>query len=77
MPTSILRDDGQTTIPESIREARGLQSGARIEVVLTDDRVELRPANADLTALDGLLDRSDRESISVEAMQEAIENATG
>jgi hypothetical protein len=35
----------------------------------------LRRAGADLTALDGMLDRSDREPASVEAMNEAIEQA--
>lgn len=77
MPTSILGDDGQTSIPEFVRGALGLQPGDRIEFVSVENRVELRPANADITALDGLLAHSDREPVSVEAMQEAIENAAG
>lgn len=72
MPTSTLTSRGQTTIPKSIREALRLQPGDRVEFILEEDQVVLRRAGADLTALDGMLDRSDREPVSIEAMHDAI-----
>jgi AbrB family looped-hinge helix DNA binding protein len=62
-------------MPKSIREELRLQPGDQIEFILEDDRVVLHRAGADLTTLDGMLDRSDREPVSVEAMNEAIERA--
>lgn len=75
MPTSTLTSRGQTTIPKSIREALRLRPGDQVEFILEDDQVVLRRAGADLTALDGMIDRSDREPVSVEAMHDAIEQA--
>lgn len=77
MPTSTLTSRGQTTIPKSIRDALHLQPGDRVEFILEEDRVILRRADADLTALDGLLDRSDQEPVSIEAMHEAIAQGAG
>lgn len=75
MPTATLTSRGQTTIPKSIREELRLQPGDRIEFILEEDQVVIRRAGADITALDGMVDRSDREPVSVEAMNEAIERA--
>ncbi|MFB6232096.1 MAG: AbrB/MazE/SpoVT family DNA-binding domain-containing protein [Salinibacter sp.] len=75
MPTSTLTSRGQTTIPKSIREALQLRPGDRVEFILEGDQVVLRRAGADLTELDGMIDRSDREPASVEEMDEAIERA--
>lgn len=72
MPTSTLTSRGQTTIPKSIRDALHLHPGDRVEFILEEDQVVLRRADADLTALDGLLDRSDQDPVSIEAMHEAI-----
>lgn len=75
MPTSTLTTRGQTTIPKSIRDALDLQPGDRLEFTLQGDRVVLRRAEADLSALDGMLDRSGTEPVSVEDMNEAIGEA--
>jgi len=75
MPTSTLTSRGQTTIPKSIREALQLQPGDRVEFILEEDSVVLRRAETDLTALDGMIDRSDHDAVSVEDMHEAIERA--
>ena len=76
MPTSTLTRKGQTTIPKKVRDFLHLEPGDRLEFIIEPDgRVMLRAATADLTALDGLLDRSDRPPMTVEAMQEAIEDA--
>jgi len=73
MPTSTLTSRGQTTIPKPIREALGLQPGDRVEFLVKEGQVVLRRATADITELDGLLDRSDREPVSIGKMDEAIQ----
>jgi len=75
MISSILTSDGRTTLPERVRNALDLQPVDRVEYVLTGDRVELRRASADLTALDGMLDRSDQAPVPVDEMTPA--NARG
>ena len=77
MPTSTLTSRGQATIPKSIRDALHLQPGDRVEFIVEDDRVVLRRADADLTALDGLLDRSDQDPVSIKTMHEAIARGAG
>jgi AbrB family looped-hinge helix DNA binding protein len=71
MPTSTLAPRGQTEIPKPIREALGLQPGERIEFILRDDHVLLRPARADISALDGMLAHLGTETVSIEEMNEA------
>lgn len=75
MPTSTQTSRGQTTIPQSVRQALNLQPGDRIEFILEGHHVVVCRADADLTSLDGLLDHSDREAVSVEAMHEVVEDA--
>ncbi len=76
MPTSILTSKGQTTIPKKVRDALKLKTGDRLEFIIeSEGRVLLRPATSDLIALDGLLDRSSTPPVSVEAMDEAVEEA--
>ncbi|WP_263808678.1 AbrB/MazE/SpoVT family DNA-binding domain-containing protein [Salinibacter sp.] len=75
MPTSTLTSRGQTTIPKPIREALGLQPGDRVEFTLEEDRVLLRRAGADLSALDGLLAHLGEEPVSLEEMNEAVRTA--
>lgn len=73
MPTSTLTSRGQTTIPKPIREALGLQPGDRVEFLVEEGQVVLRRATADITELDGLLNRSGREPVSIGEMDEAIQ----
>lgn len=75
MPTSTLTSRGQTTIPKPIREALGLQPGDRVEFTLEEDRVLLRRAGADVSALDGMLDHLGEEPVSIEEMNEAVREA--
>lgn len=72
MISSILTSDGRTTLPEPVREALDLQPGDRVEYGMKEDHVELRRASTDLTALDGMLDRSEREPASIKAMHRAV-----
>ena len=73
MPTSTLTSRGQTTIPKPIREALGLQPGDRVEFLVQEGQVVLRRATADITELDGMLDRSDQDPVSIDEMNEAIQ----
>ena len=77
MPTSTLTSRGRITIPKSIRDALCLRPGDRIEFTLENDQAVLRQAGADVTELDGMLDRSDRKPVSIEAMQASVERAAG
>lgn len=73
MPTSTLSKKGQTTIPKRVREFLHLKPGDRLEFVIEDSgQVMLRPVSVDLTELDGLLARPDKETVSVEAMHQAV-----
>lgn len=72
MPTSTLTSRGQTTIPKAIREALGLQPGDRVEFLVEEGQVVLRRATADITELDGLLDRSGRDPVSLDEMDKAV-----
>ena len=71
MPTSTLTSQGQTEIPKPIREALGLQPGDRIEFILKDEHALLRPARADISALNGMLAHLGTETVSIEEMNEA------
>lgn len=76
MPTSTLTSKGQTTIPKAIREALDLHPGDRLDFTLeADGRVVLRPATIDITALDGLVDRSGRVPVSVDEMRDVVADA--
>lgn len=72
MPTSTLTREGHAAIPDSICEALDLQPGDQVEFVFDGDRVLLRRAETDLTELDGFLDHSGDEAVSVDAMNDAI-----
>ena len=72
MPTSTLTTRGQTTIPKPIRDALDLQPGDRLEFTLQGDQVVVRRAEADLSTLDGMLDRSGKQAVSIEEMNDVI-----
>lgn len=72
MATSTLTAKGQTTIPKGVREFLGLHPGDRLDFVIEGDRVILEPATTDVRELKGLLHRSGRETVTVEAMTEAV-----
>ena len=75
MPTSTLTTRGQTTIPKPIRDALDLQPGDRLEFTLQGDQVVVRRAEADLSTLDGMLDRSGKQAVSIEEMNDVIGQA--
>lgn len=76
MPTSTLTSRSQTTIPKPIRKALSLQPGDRVEFTLEDDRVWVRRAGADLSALDGMLDHLGEEKpVSITEMNKVTREA--
>jgi len=76
MPSSTLTSKGQTTIPKRVREHLQLEAGDRVEFIIdADGKVILSAATSDVKALDGLLDRSGQQPVSIKAMHEAVENA--
>jgi antitoxin PrlF len=56
MVGSKLTSRGQTTIPKSIREYLGLESGDRVLFVLKEDEVVLQPVRNTLLDLKGSVD---------------------
>ena len=73
MPTATVTSKGQVTIPRKVREALRVRPGDRIDFVLGEDgEVRVRAGEVDVSELRGLLHRSGRRPVSIEAMEEAI-----
>jgi antitoxin PrlF len=71
-----LSSKGQLAIPRRIRDAMGVGKGSQVTLVLhADGRLELVPVRTRVTDLFGLLARRGERPLSVEAIDEAIENA--
>ncbi len=77
MPTATLTSKGQTTIPKEVREYLGLKAGDRIDFLLIDGKVILRPATVDVRSLKGCLHRPGRKPVSVEEMSLAVKGRFG
>lgn len=78
MSTATITSKGQTTIPKEIREFLKLSPGDRIDfIVEADGRVYMQPANIDVEELSGILHQSGRKAVSVEQMNEAIQQRAG
>ena len=72
MIESIITDKGQTTLPESVREALSVQDGDRVRYVIQDGEVRLiavRPINR----LYGILKR-EGAPVTLDEMERAIAN---
>lgn len=73
MTRSTITSKGQTTIPIEIRRLLGLEPGDKVDFVVAESGVVyLRPANTDVTALKGLLERPGQKRRSVADMNRAI-----
>jgi AbrB family looped-hinge helix DNA binding protein len=55
MPTSTLTEDGQTTVPEEIREALGVKPGEKLTWEIRDGRVAVRPERAAFWKWEGFI----------------------
>ena len=74
MQESTVTVKGQTTLPKDVRTALGLTSGDRVRYVILEGEVRIVKA-CSVKDLKGMLARSSRKSVSLEAMDEAIEAA--
>jgi antitoxin PrlF len=68
-----LTSKGQVTLPKAIRDFLKVRPGDAIDFLIeSEGRVLVRPSNADVRDLKGLLKRAGRKPVSLEAMEEAI-----
>lgn len=78
MSTATITSKGQTTIPKEIREFLNLNPGDRIDFIVEDNgRVYVQPINVDVEELSGILHKPKRKAVSVEQMNEAIQQRGG
>ena len=73
MAVSTLTSKGQITIPKEIREQFRLRMGQRVEFHVTPKgELMLRPGNRDVRLLKGIIRSSNRRTVTVEEMNQAI-----
>jgi AbrB family looped-hinge helix DNA binding protein len=73
MPQAIVTSKGQITIPKIVRDALGLDVGAKVEfLVLQDGDALLHPVTKTVDNVFGILHQPGRKSISVAEMDESI-----
>ena len=72
MATAVMTSKGQITIPLSVRQQLGLDSGDRVEFVdLGNGQFAIMPATGDIRDLRGVLGKPGRP-VSVDSMNRAI-----
>ena len=75
MPEAKVTSKGQVTIPKEVRQALHIDAGDQVQFFIREDGgVELRPKTVDLKDLYGIFAYKG-ETVSVEAMNEAIDKA--
>lgn len=76
MSTSTLTGKGQTTIPKDIRDFLQIDSGDRIDFIITDDQsVVIKPATLEVNRLKGMLHQYAKgKKVSIDDMNRAIRN---
>lgn len=72
---SKLTTKGQTTIPLEVREFLKVGAGDRLGYEFVDGKVVLVPKNRSALDFAGVLHAPDREPVSIETMNEALEEA--
>ena len=72
---SKLTTKGQTTIPVEVREYLKVGAGDRLGYEFVDGKVMLVPKNRSALDFAGVLHEPDREPVSVESMNEALDEA--
>ena len=77
MPVATLTSKGQITIPKTVREALRLQTGVKLEFILSPNGDALiRPVTKKVDDVYGMLRKPGRKSVSVEEMDSAIARRT-
>ncbi len=78
MSIATITSKGQTTIPKEIRDLLNLHPGDRINFMIeADGRVYIEPLNVKVEELSGILHNPARKKVSIEQMNEAIEQCGG
>jgi AbrB family looped-hinge helix DNA binding protein len=73
MPTATVTSKGQITLPKAVRELLRVDAGDRVDFVINEQGdVVVRAVSLDVRELKGLLKRSRKGAVSVEAMNAAI-----
>jgi antitoxin PrlF len=77
MATATLTSKGQLTLPKSVRDRMGLDSGDRVEFVeVTDGVFNLVATTRDIRELKGMIPKPEK-SVSLEDMNRAIAQRGG
>ncbi len=75
MALATLTTKGQVTIPKAIRDSLKLNTGDKIEIVVTDKREAIiRPVSKKVDEIFCKLYKSGRKAVSLEAMKDAIKD---
>ena len=75
MALATLTTKGQVTIPKEIRESLKLQTGDKIEIIVTEKREAIiRPISKKVDDVFCKLHKHDRKAVTLEAMDDAIRN---
>ncbi|THJ66819.1 AbrB/MazE/SpoVT family DNA-binding domain-containing protein [Arthrobacter echini] len=70
-----LTSKGQVTIPLEVRQALGLEAGSKIDFIRSaDGRIVLEVVRTSVASLQGVLRRDGGDSLSVEAMNDAVQD---
>ena len=73
MALATLTSKGQVTIPKTIRDSLKLNTGDKIEIVVTDNREAIiRPVSKRVDEIFGKLHKPGSKAVSIEAMEDAI-----
>ena len=75
MALATLTTKGQVTIPKIIRESLKLNTGDKIEIIVTEKREAIiRPVSKKVDDIFCKLQKPGRKAVSLEAMDDAIRN---
>ena len=75
MALATLTTKGQVTIPKIIRESLKLNTGDKIEIIVTEKREAIiRPVSKKVNDIFCKLHKPGRKAVSLEAMDDAIRN---
>ena len=75
MVLATLTSKGQVTIPKTIRESLKLNTGDKIEIIVTEKREAIiRPISKKVDDIFCKLHKPGRKAVSLEAMDDAIRN---
>ena len=75
MALATLTTKGQVTIPKIIRDSLKLNTGDKIEIIVTEKREAIiRPVSKKVDDIFGRLHKHGRKAVSLETMDDAIRN---